>query len=151
MAFVSRQTVLTTCFLPEALVDPAPRDDVESLGYSLLHLACGNLPWMYNVWHGTRRTQYDQVRIKKLRYSGADLAPDGLPFIGEMIDHARSLKFGQLPDYDLLRSKIRETRERAGLLKSCAVEWPIMVKAAPGSFIMIFPCRISFDTVFLCR
>lgn len=65
--------------LSEGMVSPAPRDDIESLGYSLLHLACGNLPWMYNVWHGTRKTQYDQVRIKKLRYSGADLAPDELP------------------------------------------------------------------------
>jgi hypothetical protein len=84
---------------------------------------------MYNIQHGTRKTQHDQVRIKKQPYSGADLAPDGLSCIGEMIDHARSLNFDQLPNYELLRSQIRETRERAGLLDSSAVDWNIPADA----------------------
>ncbi|KAF9517513.1 hypothetical protein BS47DRAFT_1290872 [Hydnum rufescens UP504] len=54
---------------------PAPRDDMKSLGYSLLNLVQGGLPWTYNTRHGTRKTKYDQVRIKKKRYSGADLPP----------------------------------------------------------------------------
>jgi len=106
-------------------IRPAPRDDVESLGYSLLSLARGNLPWTYNVYHGTKKTQYDQVRLKKQQYSGADLTLDGLPCIGQIIGYARSLKFDQLPDYELLRTQVRETRARAGLLASSAVEWDI--------------------------
>jgi hypothetical protein len=60
-------------YKPASNPGPAPRDDVESLGYTFLNLARGDLPWSYNVLHGTKNTQHDQVRIKKQRYSGADL------------------------------------------------------------------------------
>ncbi|KAG2072903.1 kinase-like protein [Suillus decipiens] len=92
--------------LPDRTIGPAPRDNIESLGYVLLSLAWRDLPWMYNTRHGTGNNREIQVRIKKERYSGTDLAPDGLPCLGQMIDHARSLKFDQLPDYELLRSQI---------------------------------------------
>ncbi|KAG2065962.1 hypothetical protein BDR04DRAFT_955812, partial [Suillus decipiens] len=78
-------------------IQPALRDDIESLGYVLLSLARRDLPWTYNTWHGTGKNREIQVRIKKERYSGTDLAPNGLPCLGQMIDHARSLKFDQLP------------------------------------------------------
>jgi hypothetical protein len=110
---------------------------VESLGYSLVSLACGGLPWTYNVHHGTRETQHDQVQIKKQRYSGADLATNRLPCIGEMTDYARSLKFDQLPNYELLHSQIRKTRQWAGLLDSFTVKWHLPAEAssvAPSSF-----------------
>ena len=105
---------------------------MESLGYSLLSLARGDLPWTYNIHHGTRKIRHDQVRVKKQRYSGADLAPDRLPCIGEMIDYARSLKFGQLPNYELLRSQVRKTRQQAGLLGSFAVEWHVPAGTSSG-------------------
>jgi hypothetical protein len=49
-----------------------------------------------------------------------------------MIDHARSLNFDQLSNYELLRSQIRETREQAGLLDSSAVDWNIPADASFG-------------------
>src|SRR6202167_4144965 len=131
MAFVSYICIIGSS-LAERTVAPAPRDDIESLGYSLLHLASGDLPWFYNVLHGTRKTQYDQVWIKKQRYSGADLAPDGLTFIGDMIDYARSLNFDELPNYELFRSQIQETRERIGLLDSFVVNWNVPSDASIG-------------------
>ena len=131
MAFVSYIRVIGSS-VTEWSIAPAPRDDIEFLGYSLLHLASGDLPWFYNVWHGTRKTQYDQVWIKKQRYSGADLAPDGLSFIGAMIDHARSLNFDELPNYKLFRLQVQEARERAGLLDSFVVDWNIPSDALIG-------------------
>ena len=135
---IRKYAYLNYSLLPEETIGPAPRDDIESLGYLLLILALGDLPWTYNVQYGTRKTRHNQVRIKKQRHSGANLVPDGLPFIGEMIDYARSLNFDQSPDYELLRSKIRETRARAGILASSAVEWHIPVKASSGLLISLF-------------
>ena len=114
------------------LLGPAPRDDVESLGYSLLHLISGVLPWLYNVLHGTRKTQHDQVRIKKQRHNGASLAPGGMPCIGEMVDYARSLNIDQLPNYDLLRSQIHRNRKQAALLDLATVEWHVLTERLPG-------------------
>lgn len=50
-----------------------------------------------------------------------------------MIDYARRSKFDQLSDYELLRSQLRDTRERAGLLDSFAIEWDVSAKTTmPG-------------------
>lgn len=35
---------------------------------------------------------------QKQQHSGTDVAPNGLPCSGQLIDYARSLKFDQLPD-----------------------------------------------------
>ncbi|KAG0706732.1 kinase-like domain-containing protein, partial [Suillus ampliporus] len=72
-------------------IRPAPRDDIESLGYALLSLTRGDPPWIYNTQHGTNKGQEGQVRIKKQKCSGTDLAPDGLPCFGQMVDYAHSL------------------------------------------------------------
>ncbi|KAG1857303.1 hypothetical protein C8R48DRAFT_565203, partial [Suillus tomentosus] len=69
-----------------------------SLGYTLLNLAVGDIPWTYNTRHGTSKNQEVQVWVKKQQHSGADVAPNGLPCSGQLIDYARSLKFDQLPD-----------------------------------------------------
>ena len=109
MAFVSYICIIGSS-LAERTVAPAPRDDIESLGYSLLHLASGDLPWFHNVLHRTRKTRHD----------------------GGMIDYARSLNFDELPNYELLRSQVQETRERAGLSDSFAVDWHITADASIG-------------------
>ncbi|KAG2345119.1 kinase-like protein [Suillus weaverae] len=125
----------------------APRDDIESLGYALLSLARGDLPWTYNTRHGTSKDREVQVRVKKRRYSGADLASNGLTCLGQMIDYARSLKFDQLPDYELLRLQIQETRALAGLLDPATIKWNIPTEASSDS-----PSRplIRDDTFPLC-
>jgi hypothetical protein len=40
--------------------------------------------------------------------------------------------FDELPNYELLRSQVQETRERAGLLASFAVDWHITADASIG-------------------
>ncbi|KAG0698070.1 kinase-like domain-containing protein [Suillus ampliporus] len=79
---------------------PAPRDDIESLGYVLFSIAQGDLPWTHNVQHGTRRTRQDQVRIKSSDISALTLPPMGYLVFGQMVDYARSLKF----DFTRLRA-----------------------------------------------
>jgi hypothetical protein len=118
---------------------------MESLGYSLLNLVRGDLPWTHNTRHGTRKTQYDQVRIKKKRYSGADLAPNGFTWIGQMIDCARGLNFDQLPKYDLLRVLIREPDPRACLFDSpdIEIEWDISAGVPSGPCITVRSFAIS--------
>ncbi|KAG2119123.1 kinase-like domain-containing protein, partial [Suillus discolor] len=122
----------------------APRDDIESLGYTLLSLARGDLPWTYNTRHGTSKNQEVQVRIKKQQFSGADMSPDGLPCFGQMIDYARSLKFDQLPDYELLRSQIQETRALAGLLDPATINWNIPAEA---SLSVVSPCMRGYHSL----
>lgn len=78
------------------------------------------------------------------------MSPDGLPCIGQMIDYARSLKFDQLPDYELLRFKIQETRALAGLLDPATINWNIPASTERSSIDSPLCPLICVDTIPLC-
>jgi hypothetical protein len=66
-----------------------------------------------------------------------------------MIDYARSFRFDELPDYQLLRSQIQETRRRAGAHDFYPVEWHIPPKTL-GLFNYALPA-VEFPSTFPCR
>ncbi|KAG9390256.1 Protein kinase domain [Carpediemonas membranifera] len=81
-------------------------DDLESLAYTLIYIAKGSLPW-WDVDAETPQAGFEIMRRKKQTMSGPAIA-DGLPSVfGEMIDSARNLEFGTLPDYDRIRAGFR--------------------------------------------
>jgi serine/threonine protein kinase len=89
------------------------RDDIESLGYVLVFLARGHLPWQ------RARGGTDGVRDLKraIDIGGSLCAGLPAPFVFT-ITHARSLPYGAMPDYDALLRKWTEpgamTRKRHG-------------------------------------
>lgn len=102
---------------------PAPRDDLESLGYILLHMYKGILPWCFPT------IQDDRVRSMLVKREKSTLSPvqlcEGMP--GEFLlyfQYIRQLQVRQRPDYQFLRSlfetvlweaEIRETTSCLGM------------------------------------
>ncbi|OAD04023.1 Serine/Threonine kinase CK1, partial [Mucor lusitanicus CBS 277.49] len=80
----------------------ARRDDIESLGYLLLDLIFGTLPWT-GIQARNSRAGWDRMKQIKEDTFMADLCA-GLPqgFL-EFIEYARKLRFAEEPNYDLLR------------------------------------------------
>ncbi|QRV96203.1 kinase domain protein [Ceratobasidium sp. AG-Ba] len=84
------------------------RDDLESLGLSLIFLLRGDLPWSHYLNHGSVRGRLRQVYEQKKIYNGQRLA-HGLPSeFGQLIDYARSLSDYAIPDYDEWRRRFRQ-------------------------------------------
>lgn len=84
----------------------ARRDDIESLGYLLLDLALGSLPWT-GIKARNSKTGWDRMRDLK-EDIGLDQLCHGLPVgLLEFVDSARHLRFGDSPDYDTLRRLLR--------------------------------------------
>lgn len=82
------------------------RDDLESLGYSLLYLLRGSLPWL-NLEGATKDETNELVKRKKLELS-ADQLCEGLPHeFAEYISYTKSLGFAGKPDYVRLRNLFR--------------------------------------------
>lgn len=65
---------------------------MESLGYIIVHLLRGSLPWK---WERTIRA----VCTLKQLWSGSDLCAGYPPVFGQFIDYARTLQFEDEPDY----------------------------------------------------
>lgn len=81
-------------------IEPSRRDDLESLGYMLIHLAKGCLPWQGLKKEGV--DPKDLIRDKKISTS-LDSLCKGLPgCFKEYLVYCRDLSFEQTPDYKYL-------------------------------------------------
>jgi len=79
----------------------ARRDDMESLGYTLVFLQAGHLPWQ-GAYQGENKSYY--VCKKKMETPSKQLAK-GLPeAFQKYFDHVINLRFDEMPNYDYLRS-----------------------------------------------
>lgn len=82
--------------------EQARRDDIESLGYVLVYLAKGRLPWQSVAAQATPDDTYKEIARIKQRVPLLELC-DGLPSaFMETISYARKLRFDAMPDYRYL-------------------------------------------------
>ncbi|KAI9305633.1 kinase-like domain-containing protein [Cunninghamella echinulata] len=82
------------------------RDDIESIGYILLDLLLGTLPWT-GVQAKNSKAGWDRMRQLKVDTFMSDLCA-GLPKgILQFIEYPRKLQFMDQPDYDYLRQLLK--------------------------------------------
>lgn len=82
------------------------RDDIESIGYILVYLLKGRLPWQGLNIHDRDRRNASILYLKK-HTAPAELI-DGLPKeFGTFIEYARRLDFEDTPDYEFLCRLLR--------------------------------------------
>ncbi|KAL7675424.1 hypothetical protein ACOME3_001684 [Neoechinorhynchus agilis] len=96
--------------------ETARRDDLESLGYALVHMSRGNLPWM-GIRAIDRKDRYERVFGMKRRTSIETLCSGSCsPFLLPFMRYVRELEFDERPDYqylkDLVLSRMIEMRFR---------------------------------------
>ncbi|KAG0232976.1 Casein kinase I isoform alpha [Actinomortierella wolfii] len=120
------------------------RDDIESIGYMLLEMLLGKLPW---AGISARNSQQGWAKMRDLKEEiELDELCDGLPrgfmaFVG----YARGLKFDEQPDYDHLRHLLRSCAGRGP--ESQTVRCHRGVSAA-GQHANPVPCARSLESAF---
>eukprot|EP01061_Rhynchopus_euleeides_P008791 TRINITY_DN17959_c4_g1_i1.p3 TRINITY_DN17959_c4_g1~~TRINITY_DN17959_c4_g1_i1.p3 ORF type:complete len:315 (+),score=114.02 TRINITY_DN17959_c4_g1_i1:94-945(+) len=99
------------------------RDDVESLGYSLVYLVKGTLPWIGLKGAGPMNTWHRRVAEMKERMPLAELC-EGLPSeFSTIISHARGLKFSEKPDYGFIKEIISRRYAKLGFAADNQYDW----------------------------
>lgn len=91
------------------------RDDLESLGYVLIYLLKGKLPWQ-NQAGSNRKEKYAKMQVIKEQALLSKSLFQGLPpAFQRYFEYVQSLKFDDRPDYVYLRSLFKkELRQAAG-------------------------------------
>ena len=80
-------------------VEQSRRDDIESLGYMMIYLMKGNLPWQGMV-NSNPKKKYDKIKKLKIEVKLQDLC-SGLPKeCIKFIQYARDMKFEDKPNYN---------------------------------------------------
>ncbi len=88
-------------------IEQSRRDDLECLGYSLLYLLHGGLPWQ-GLRIDNKKEKYSKVRDMKLA-TGIEVLCHNLPIeFARYMYYCRELKFESKPDYKQLRSQFRD-------------------------------------------
>ncbi|KAF9237981.1 kinase-like domain-containing protein [Melanogaster broomeanus] len=90
------------------------RDDLESLGYVLLFLLRGNLPWVSSPKGGTRVGAAVRLRMAKTKWSGSQLAHGYPPEFGLFLDQTRALEFDETPPYERYMELFQDLYRRSG-------------------------------------
>lgn len=95
-----------------------PKDDLESLGYNLIYLITGKLPWSSN---GKEKREF--TSMMKSAISVSELCA-GLPREFELyFEHVKALKAWEAPDYAKYRQIFRELFIESGYVYDFRYDW----------------------------
>ena len=108
-------------------IEQSRRDDLECLGYVLVYLIKGNLPWQ-GLFGKNKQEKYKNIFEKKINTSLNELC-QGLPieFIN-YFQYCRALSFEDRPDYTLIKRHFNELFKRCGFCMDHNFEWNHITK-----------------------
>lgn len=108
-------------------IEQARRDDLESLGFVLLYFLRGSLPWQ-NMRANNKKEKYQKIMEKKLG-TPIEVLCKGFPseFV-TFLSYCRNLKFEDKPDYNYLRTILKDLFVKSGYEMDYQYDWNILAK-----------------------
>jgi serine/threonine protein kinase len=105
--------------------DQSRRDDLEAVGYVLMYLLRGSLPWQ-GLPNNDKDERYKKIMEKKQATSPESLC-EGFPDeFCEYIKYTRNLQFEEDPNYDYLRGLFSKVMQRFKYNKDYEYDWTIL-------------------------
>jgi serine/threonine protein kinase len=103
-------------------VEQSRRDDLESLGYVLMYLCRGTLPWQ-GIRAQDKRDKYNRIRDKKQATSIITLCRGYPEEFTKYLQYCRQLEFSANPDYDHLLNLFRNLYQQRGFPNDHLFDW----------------------------
>ncbi len=98
------------------------RDDLESMGYSLMYLLRGNLPWQ-NLKVKSKSEKYLKILNKKKEISSKELGKNFPIEFAEILDCFKKLGYTEDPDYELYNKKLLTVLDKEKLKFDFIYDW----------------------------
>ncbi|XP_058117372.1 casein kinase I-like [Anopheles ziemanni] len=106
-------------------IEQSRRDDMESLGYVLMYLNRGSLPWQC-LKATTKKQKYEKITEKKMSTS-VEVLCQGFPLeFASYLHYCRSLRFEEEPDYMYLRQVFRILLRRMNHHHDFNYDWNVL-------------------------
>lgn len=107
------------------------RDDLESIGYTLIYFLKGKLPWQ-DVKGTDRKAKYKKIKEVKLSLPIEKLC-EGLPScFAVYMNYVRNLNFAEAPSYKHLRKVFEEAIKEKGQELDYEFDWVIKNRIERG-------------------
>ena len=98
------------------------RDDMESIGFVLVCLLRGRLPWQ-GMKTRSKKRKHDQILDKKTNIPLGELCWGCPPEFQTYFEHCRNLGFVDTPDYSHLKQLLRNVFERESFTMDKEFDW----------------------------
>lgn len=95
------------------------RDDLESLGYSMVYMFNGRLPW------GSPRLDEEEVHQLKRKSSAREVFRGMSKYVRQYVETVRDLGFQDKPDYKQLRRLLEKAMREKGMVMDNRFEWTL--------------------------
>ena len=111
-------------------VEQSRRDDLESIGYMLIHLATGNLPWkgLKLKSLNTKKNYLEMLYLKNFTHP-EEICKGLPPEFAQYLKYCKKLNFEQDPNYDYLRSLFINILTKNNLINDLKFSWIINEKS----------------------
>jgi casein kinase 1 len=105
-------------------IEQSRRDDLEAVGYVLIYLVKGYLPWQ-GIKANNKQEKYHKIMEKKMT-TPVEILCKGLPIeFSTYLNYCRTLKFEDKPDYSYLRKMFKELFVREKLELDYMYDWTL--------------------------
>lgn len=103
-------------------VEQSRRDDLEAIGYVLMYLNRGQLPWQ-GLQANTKEEKYHKIMESK-RSTSIETLCKGYPAVfASYLNYCRALRFEDRPDYAYLRRLFKDLFMREGFVNDGMFDW----------------------------
>jgi casein kinase 1/casein kinase I family protein HRR25 len=106
-------------------IEQSRRDDLESLGYVLMYLIRGSLPWQ-GLKANTKKQKYERIMDRKMSTSTEQLCKGYATEFRSYFEYCRSLRFEDRPDYAYLKRLFKELFYRKGFQYDNMFDWTVL-------------------------
>ncbi|KAK2715166.1 hypothetical protein QYM36_009971 [Artemia franciscana] len=103
-------------------LEQSRRDDLESLGYMLVHFAKGDLPWQ-NLKAISKLDLLDKIYRSKKATSISTLCETLPTEFGLYLNYCRNLEFGETPNYSYLVDIFRNLADKLNIEYDFVFDW----------------------------
>jgi len=106
-------------------MEQSRRDDLESVGFTLIYFALGSLPWQ-GLKANSRKEFHNMILQKKINTPNEVLCKD-LPIeFATYLNYCRNLDFNEEPEYHCLRQYFRKLYIRKGYSNDYLYDWTVL-------------------------
>jgi serine/threonine protein kinase len=98
------------------------RDDLEALGYVLMYLLRGSLPWQ-GLQAKTKEERYKKILKKKIEITSYDLCIGFPSEFEKYIEYTRNLQYTEDPKYDILKGLFKKVMKRESFKLDYIYDW----------------------------
>lgn len=113
-------------------IEQSRRDDLEGLGYVMIYLLKGLLPWQ-GLKGDTKKEKYQNITDKKTSTPVELLCAD-LPIeFANYINYCKGLRFEDRPDYAMLKRNFKDLFLRLGMVQDYLYDWCLLKQSEQES------------------